>query len=208
MIIISAGSPGADRGALQAAIELDVGAGGWFSPEGDTPDIFASRLRPTTSIGLARRLNVQDSDATLIITVGAEMAGPAAFAAKHAQQQRRQCKHLALPLGVETRLSDATERALIDWLSPFNILHVCGDGTAEAEQATYAVMLSLLRQMQAERTSAACEQLVAGTAADMAVPSTIGQPDEHDGGCPVTDAIRYGAYGGPNVAACDCGATR
>lgn len=75
--IVSSGAAGAERGALEAAIDLGLDYDGWRpEPAGQfidgrmvddrPPDIFSTRLRPTSgNPGMARRLNVQDSDGTL-----------------------------------------------------------------------------------------------------------------------------------------------
>lgn len=130
--IISTGATGAERGALEAAIDLDLQFGGWHPAGAEVPPVFADRLRAASqpNPGMARRLNIQDSDATLIISFDAKLRGVAEFAAKHAQQQRRNCKHLALPAGGQTRISDDLRAAIIAWLEEkrVTVLHVVGPG--------------------------------------------------------------------------------
>ena len=75
MHIISGGQTGVDRGALDAALKLDIPHGGWcphgrLAEDGPIPDCY--RLRETDSAEYAVRteLNVFDSDATLILCRG------------------------------------------------------------------------------------------------------------------------------------------
>jgi hypothetical protein len=80
MRIISGGQTGADRGALDAAIELGSPHGGWcprsrLAEDGPIPDRY--RLRETESSEYAVRTeqNVIDSDATLIFCRGRPSGG-------------------------------------------------------------------------------------------------------------------------------------
>lgn len=75
MHIISGGQTGVDRGALDAALKLNIPHGGWcpqgrLAEDGRIPDRY--RLRETDSAEYAVRteLNVLDSDATLILCRG------------------------------------------------------------------------------------------------------------------------------------------
>ena len=80
MHIISGGQTGVDRGALDAALKLDIPHGGWcphgrLAEDGPIPDCY--RLRETDSAEYAVRteLNVFDSDATLILCRGRPRGG-------------------------------------------------------------------------------------------------------------------------------------
>lgn len=78
--IVSGGQTGADRAALDAAIEAGVEYGGWC-PAGGWAEDFPSppgllahypnlREAPSTDPEVRTKLNVRDSDATLIVRVG------------------------------------------------------------------------------------------------------------------------------------------
>jgi hypothetical protein len=73
--IISGGQTGADRAALDAAIEYGVPHGGWIpkgrrTEDGRLPDRYI--LQETSNIGYPQRtkLNILDSDGTLIFSHG------------------------------------------------------------------------------------------------------------------------------------------
>ena len=91
--IISGGQTGADRAALDVAMELGIPHGGWIpqgrrTEEGKLPEGY--RLRETKSIDYAQRtgLNVVDSDGTLIASHG-ELAGGSALTQKMAAKRTR-----------------------------------------------------------------------------------------------------------------------
>ena len=78
--IVSGGQTGADRAALDVALELGIDCGGWCprgrkAEDGVIPERYP--LRQTLSPGYRQRteLNVADSDGTLICYVGELMGG-------------------------------------------------------------------------------------------------------------------------------------
>ena len=73
--IISGGQAGVDRGALDAALQLDIECGGWCPLGRRAEDGPIASHYPLTETDSARyeqrtELNIIDSDATLIITCG------------------------------------------------------------------------------------------------------------------------------------------
>jgi Circularly permutated YpsA SLOG family len=79
--IISGGQTGADRAALDAALERGVAAGGWIpkgrrAEDGRIPDRYLDlRETETDDYETRTRWNVRDSDATLILSHGALTGG-------------------------------------------------------------------------------------------------------------------------------------
>lgn len=143
--IVSTALPGAARGALDAAIELGLGHGGWRHAELEVPEIYSAHQRTTSSPGLAARLNVQDSDGTLIVTAGPPtLDGRAKFVAEACQAQRKPAKHIQLTAGDRTRVPDAVRAALLAWIDDnhVSVLHVAGD--VELQDATRDLLVWLL----------------------------------------------------------------
>ena len=73
--IISGGQTGADRAALDAAIELGIACGGWCpkgraSEDGPIPDHYLLTATPSSDPTQRTEWNVRDADATLIIARG------------------------------------------------------------------------------------------------------------------------------------------
>ena len=80
--IISGGQTGADRAALDAAIELGIPHGGWIpkgrlTEDGPLPDRYQLVEMPTASYPKRTEQNVIDSDGTLIVTHGKLTGGSA-----------------------------------------------------------------------------------------------------------------------------------
>jgi hypothetical protein len=81
--IVSGGQTGVDRAALDVAMELGIGTGGWVphgrrAEDGVIPEIYGTLTEAADSDYRARtRLNVRDSDATLIFSFGEPRGGTA-----------------------------------------------------------------------------------------------------------------------------------
>lgn len=132
--IVSTAAAGAERGALDAAIELDLPYGGWRAAEDEVPAIYSERMRATTGDrGMARRLNVQDSDGTLIVTVRPELAGPAAFVDRAVEQQRKASLHVCLPAMGGSQVPESLARQVREWIleDGISVLHVAGPSEGE-----------------------------------------------------------------------------
>lgn len=133
--IVSDATAGAARGGIDAAIELDLLHGGWRASGDETPAIYAARMSETSSTdrGMARRLNVQDSDGTLLVSFKPELAGVAAFISKAAERMRRNFLHIVLPAGDRSKMPEAVAQGVREWIreAPINVLHVAGPTEGE-----------------------------------------------------------------------------
>ena len=162
--IVSAAAPGAARGALDAAIELGLGHGGWVPEGGELPPIYADHAKPTRDVGLAARLNVQDSDGTLIVSFEHEPTGRAKFVANACKQQRKPAKHLVLTAGERTRIPDAVRKAVLAWITEahVSVLHVAGPLESDEpglQQATRDAIVWLLEDALLEPVDCKGESL-------------------------------------------------
>ena len=117
--IVSGGQSGADRAALDFAIEHGIAHGGWC-PRGrlaeDGPIDARYELQETSSRRYAERTewNVRDSDATAIFTIGPQVSGGTALTVEFAARLGRPCLHLAEESGPAA--SDHA-RKLLDFLA-------------------------------------------------------------------------------------------
>ena len=98
--IVSGGQTGADRAALDVAIEYGIPHGGWVPRGRKTEDGRLSEryhLKEIQSISYPRRteLNVIDSDGTLIISHG-NLSGGSAYTLDMAKKHKRPCVHIDL----------------------------------------------------------------------------------------------------------------
>lgn len=150
--IVSTAAPGAERGALDAAIELGIGWGGWI-PEGadHVDEVYRAHARWTTGDrGMAVRLNTRDGDGTLIVSFADDPdEGRAKFAANQCKQQRRPARQLVLPARGRTRIPDEVRTALLAWIDHchISVLHVVGpseDQEPGIQQATHDALVWVL----------------------------------------------------------------
>jgi len=98
--IISGGQTGADRAALDVAIEFGLPHGGWIqkgrkTEDGRLPDKY--RLKETKTLNYPQRteLNIVDSDGTLIISHG-KLTGGSQRTQSLAHKHRKPCLHIDL----------------------------------------------------------------------------------------------------------------
>jgi predicted Rossmann fold nucleotide-binding protein DprA/Smf involved in DNA uptake len=80
--IVSGGQTGVDRAALDVALELGIPCGGWCpqgrrAEDGRIPDSYPLQEASSPDYPLRTRLNVEDSDGTLVITNGSPKGGTA-----------------------------------------------------------------------------------------------------------------------------------
>jgi hypothetical protein len=146
--IVSGGQTGADRAALDVALELGIAYGGWCPAGGwaedlpEPPGLLTAYpdLRPTASGDpeVRTRLNVRDSDATLVVWDGQPPSPSTQLTIDVAQQLER--PFLVTP-------GDVGEvRAWLDGIGGGIVLNVAGprEGTSPG---TYARTAELLRSV-------------------------------------------------------------
>jgi hypothetical protein len=216
LTIVSGGQTGADRGALDAAIALGLDFGGWAparfaSEDGRIPEIYASHMREAADTGevgrnlaLRTRLNVQDSDATLIVSFASELTGGSKFTASTAKQQRKNSLHLVLPARGETRIPDAVRSSLLAWLRKHRVevLNVAGPRESKEPGLQAAVRDALVWMLEDEVS----EDLRAGAVAMQALAETMdqfgqGTPTQQSGaGCSSQPVVSAGANPAPDTA--------
>lgn len=117
MIVVSGGQTGVDRAAWDAAIELGLPIGGWV-PKGRLAEDGTIALRygglresDSTDPAVRTRLNVRDSDATLIISRG-PLTGGSMLTFREAVRLGRPVLHIDLS---STSPTDAIAR-IREWL--------------------------------------------------------------------------------------------
>lgn len=149
--IVSGAGAGAERGALEAAVDLARGYGGWapaYAPW--IPAVYLERMRRSSANPkMIRRLNVQDSDGTLIVTFASELEGDLESLVAALKAQRKPAKHLHLPARGQTRVTEAVRASLREWLHKhqISVLNVGGeteDDEPGIQQATRTALVWLL----------------------------------------------------------------
>ncbi len=114
--IVSGGQTGADRGALDAAIELGIAHGGWvprdrWAEDGPLPAKYQVQETPTGEIEIRTEWNVRDSDATLLCTHGTPHGG-SALTRRLARRYRKPLVHVDFE---KLEMAEAVE-AVRQWL--------------------------------------------------------------------------------------------
>lgn len=185
IIIVSGGQTGADRGGMDAAIRLGLSYGGWATADykaedGRVPEIYASKMRPSSSreYGLRTRLNVQDSDATLIVSWAEVLTGGSDFTARECKRQRKPCKHLVLPRG-RGQVTPALRGTLLDWLDKNRVAVLNVAGPRESKEpglqaATCAALVWILEGVAVEELGDLTAQMdLIASVIDSDAPSSL-----------------------------------
>jgi hypothetical protein len=152
--IVSGGQTGVDRAALDIAIELGLEYGGWCPKGGWAEDLLVppgllSRYPKLQSTPLEKPeqrtdWNVRDSDATLILIRGAEVAAShgTEYTVAKANEHRRRC------LILDLQDSDRQRKAMVwlEGLGAIHVLNIAGPRESEAP-GIYAEAKAFLRQI-------------------------------------------------------------
>ena len=144
--IISGGQTGADQGALDTAIKLDIPHGGWvpkgrINEAGILPAKYKLKEMPTASYPKRTEKNVLDSDGTLILSLG-KLSGGSALTLKFANQHGRPCLYLDL----SKTIAFSAAQKISAWCeeNSIEVLNVAGpraSGEPRIYEAVYALLL-------------------------------------------------------------------
>jgi hypothetical protein len=163
--IVSGGQTGADRAALDVAIELGIPHGGWIpkgrkTEDGRLPDEY--RLLETTSIDYSQRteLNVVDSDGTLIFSHGS-LTGGSALTQELARKHRQPCLHIDLDYVSNSKAAEI----ISSWLDAREIktLNVAGPRLSrdpKIYEAAKEVLWTVIRRYLPQTVEEAVDSLI------------------------------------------------
>ena len=145
MKIISGGQTGADRAALDAAIELGIPHGGWLprgrkAEDGMVPDLYNLQELASPRYRDRTKKNILDSDGTLIVSYG-PLTGGSFLTEALAIRYDRPCLHLNMADINPEQAGIALEK----WLEKYSIctLNVAGS-RASGEPRIYETVKNLL----------------------------------------------------------------
>jgi hypothetical protein len=130
--IISGGQTGVDRAALDVAMELGIPCGGWCpkgrrAEDGRIPEHYPLQEASSKEYPVRTRLNVEDSDGTLVLTSGSPKGGTA-LTLKLAQQLHK-------PFLLIDLARDAAPSVFRLWLQKNHILILNVAGPREGESS-------------------------------------------------------------------------
>jgi hypothetical protein len=131
--IISGGQTGADRAALDVAINLHIPHGGWVpknrkAEDGPVPAHYQLKEMPTESYPARTEANVADSDGTLIISHG-ELKGGSRLTRQYALKHGKSHLHIDL----DVLRGDDVLYAIVNWIveNHIAVLNVAGSRASE-----------------------------------------------------------------------------
>jgi hypothetical protein len=151
--IISGGQTGADRAALDFALEKDIETGGFvpknrWAEDGRINGKYPN-LRETATEQLAERtkLNVKNADATLILSHG-ELTGGSCLTKELAEKYQKPVLHLDFSIWGVDEAVEMTKK----WLDSIECetLNIAGSRASE-DADIYETTLDLLRNLFSER---------------------------------------------------------
>ncbi len=147
MKLISGGQTGADRAALDVAMELKLDYGGAIpkgrkTEDGTLPLTYEKMTElKSKSYAVRTKKNVMDSDATVIFTMGHTGKG-SALTIKSAQKYDKPLLHIDLA----TSSDSEAKKVINEWLKDVRpaVLNVAGSRESKA-QGIYARVYAILR---------------------------------------------------------------
>lgn len=157
MRIVSGGQTGADRAALDAAIEHGVAHGGWcprgrLAEDGRIADRYLLRETPSADPAQRTQWNVRDSDATVVFSTVDDVGEGTLLTLATAERLGRPLLHLRGDLGAGTSaLGDAAAR-LVEFVARHDVrtLNVAGPRASQDRQVAgvaSAVVSEALRRL-------------------------------------------------------------
>jgi hypothetical protein len=149
--IVSGGQTGADRAALDVALELGLCAGGWIprgrrAEDGSVPQRYDSLVEAESDAYEVRtELNIVDSDATLVLAFGPP-AGGSALTVRLARSLRKP----VLTVDLERDTPEEASARIRRWLAVTHplVLNVAGPRSSEEPrigEATASILRGALR---------------------------------------------------------------
>ncbi len=146
--IISGGQTGADRAALDFAIESRIPHGGWvpkgrMAEDGPLPKRYKVRETQTAEYNERTEKNVMDSDGTLIFGNGT-LNGGSALTMSLARRYQKPCLHLDLAQVPELQAAAQIET----WIQEnrISVLNVAGPRASKSPEI-YALVMKVLRAL-------------------------------------------------------------
>lgn len=143
--IISGGQTGADRAALDFAIEFDISHGGWIpkgrrAEDGVLPGKYHLQEMSTSSYPKRTEQNIIDSDATLIFCHG-KLTGGSALTVELAKKHNKPCLHVDLNYMEKMVAAENINAWIAD--HKFQVLNVAGP-RASKDSKIYQEVYSVL----------------------------------------------------------------
>ena len=138
LTIVSGGQTGADRAALDFAIEFGILHGGWcprgrLAEDGPIDERYQLTETPSRRYEKRTKRNIRDSDATVVFSIAAELTGGSALTAELAERLGRPWLHI--PRDAGAAVADHAAR-LMEFVSEHHVnrLNVAGPRASQEPQ--------------------------------------------------------------------------
>ena len=140
--IISGGQTGADRAALDWAIEHGISHGGWCpkgrrAEDGKIPETYCLEETPRYAYRQRTTWNIRDADATLILTMTGDLTGGTRFTCEHVKLVGKPHLHVIPGSDWQARVREFCDKYHI------RVLNVAGPRSSSApgiERFVYEVL--------------------------------------------------------------------
>jgi len=144
--IISGGQTGADRAALDFAIERGIPHGGWcprgrLAEDGPISENYALNETPSSDSSQRTEWNVRDSDATVIFSVSGDLQGGSKLTIEFAVQSKKPYLHISRERDGKNAF---TKLSAFLAQHPIQILNIAGSRASE-EPEIVAFVREVLR---------------------------------------------------------------
>jgi hypothetical protein len=149
--IISGGQTGVDRAALDVAMELGIEAGGWcpagrWAEDGAIDSRYPLQETEEADTAVRTRRNVEEADATLVLSFDAELSGGTLFTVLCAEKLEKPFRVITInPLSTNTgyRMEEIRQ-----WSQQNDVRVLNVAGPRESEQpGIYAASQQFLREL-------------------------------------------------------------
>ena len=150
--IISGGQAGADQGGLDFALGKGIKAGGWcpknrLCENGIIPDKYPVQEVSGDDYNLRTKLNVMDSDGTLMVVRDGYMEEGTSLTIEHCRELSK--PYFLVDLSVMSGQMESVCAALVDWLEHYRIriLNVAGNRESNSpgiQKETFALLEKIL----------------------------------------------------------------
>ena len=150
--VVSGGQTGVDRAALDAALKINIPCGGWCpagrrAEDGRIPDEYPLRETASNAYEERTRLNVLDSDATLICNTG-DLEGGTLLTARLAEQLNKPLHVASLDQYPEDEIDECSRWIISRQVRVLNVAGPRSSKCQEIYQQTLRFMVRLLRKNQ------------------------------------------------------------
>ena len=145
LIITSGGQSGTDRAALDFAIKHKIPCGGWcpkgrMAEDGIIPEVYPLKETATTDHSVRTRLNIDDSDGTLIIYLNEMDEGT--------QNTLQYAEEAGKPVYMISEKEGPDKAGFMNWMKENNIrvLNIAGPRES-SEPGIYAFAMNIMKNM-------------------------------------------------------------